>query len=309
MADRQQFRERVLAERGFRKDPRDESWFNLKTRKSLSYEAVRDYNEMSWRAAASNTVVPDGEFWFYSLDPLATRVCEQQLARWNLERLHAVIKAQTAPGQPLTVLTIDDPQYWQSLTTEEVIAKMERVQVDSPIWKRADGELKIRQLREASQQRSEGESDHSQTVASPAVSFECIKSKPLRQIAERDWRECWIAFNAGCWKSVLILSGGILEAIVLSKLSRRRSKALKAKAAAGGKPELDSWTLGKMIAVGKELELFGPSIDMLPSPMKDYRNLAHPGHEIRGRLSISENSARASLNVLTLILEELERVS
>jgi hypothetical protein len=116
-----------------------------------------------------------------------------------------------------------------------------------------------------------------------------------------------LALNASCWKSVLILSGGILEAIVLSKLSRRRSKAFKAKAAGGGKTDLNSWTLGKMITVGKELNLFGPAIDMLPAPMKDYRNLAHPGYEVRHKLSVTKTSAHTSLQVLQLILEEIPR--
>ncbi len=297
----------MLAARGFKEDPRRQTWFNLKTRKSLSHQAIRDYNEMSWKAPLSS-IVPIGEFWFYSSGGLAIQVCEEQLAQWGLETLRPLIQVpgQFAPN-PSIVTSIDDPNYWKPLTDDQVIEKMQGGQAGSPIWNRAEGELRIRELRSASQRRSEVVDQNPAPAIPGDANLGCIKSKSLRNIAERDWKECCLALDAGCWKSVLILSGGILEAIVLSKLSRRRSKAVKAKAAGGGNPDLNSWTLGKMIAVAKELKLFGPAIDMLPAPMKDYRNLAHPGYEVRKKLSISEKSARASFHVLTLILEELER--
>ncbi len=305
--DRDQYRERVLAESGFREDPANESWFNLKKRKSLTHEALRDYDEISWKATLSS-IVPASEFWFYSLGALAFQVCEKQLARWNLQVLRPVIKAYTSPGQPPVTVTIDDPKYWEPLSDEEVVEKMRSGQPDSLIWLRAQGELTLRrELREASRRKSEG--DSGVTPAVPAANFGCIKSKRLREIAERDWEECSKALNAGCWKSVLVLSGGIVEAILLSKLSHRRSAARKTRAAKGGDSDLDSWTLGKMIAAAKELKLLGPEIEMLPAPMKDYRNLAHPGYEVRHKLSISEKSARASFHVLSLILEELEKAA
>jgi hypothetical protein len=296
----------VLAAKGFKEDPRRRTWFNLKARKSLSHQAIRDYDEMSWKTPFSS-IVPVGEFWFYSSGGLAIQVCEEQLAQWGLDTLRPVIQVpgQFAPNR-MIVTNIDDPRYWEPLTDEQVIEKMQGGQAGSPIWNRAEGELRIRELRRASQRRSEVV-DQNPAPAVPDANLGCIKSKSLRNIAERDWKECSLALDAGCWKSVLILSGGILEAIVLSKLLRRRSKAVKAKAATGGSPDPNSWTLGKMIAVAKELDLFGPAIDMLPAPMKDYRNLAHPGYEVRKKLSISEKSARASFHVLTLILEELER--
>lgn len=306
MDQREQYRVGVLAAKDFKEDPRRRTWFNLKARKSLSHQAIRDYDEKSWKAPLSS-IVPVGEFWFYSSGGVTIQICEEQLAQWGLGTLRPVIQipGQFAPN-PMIVTNINDPRYWEPLTDDQVIEKMQDGQAGSPIWNRAEGELRIRELRRASQRRSEVVEQNPAPAIADA-NLGCIKSKRLRNIAERDWKECCLALDAGCWKSVLILSGGILEAIVLSKLSRRRSKAVKAKAASGGNPDLNSWTLGKMIAVAKELNLFGPAIDMLPAPMKDYRNLAHPGYEVRKKLSISEKSARASVHVLTLILEELEK--
>ena len=113
--------------------------------------------------------------------------------------------------------------------------------------------------------------------------------------------------NAGCWKSVVILTGGVLETIILSMLTRRKTKALKANSARGFRSDIQRWTLGQMIAVAEELRLFGPEIAMLPRPVKEYRNLAHPGDEIREGLGVSEASATASLHTLRLILDELSK--
>ena len=115
----------MLAAKGFKEDLRRQTWFNLKARKSLSHQAIRDYDEKSWKAPLSS-IVPIGEFWFYSSGGLAIQVCEEQLALWDLKTLRPVIQV---PGQfvpnPIVVTYIDDPRYWEPLSDEQVIEKMQ----------------------------------------------------------------------------------------------------------------------------------------------------------------------------------------
>lgn len=198
-------------------------------------------------------------------------------------------------------MNIDDPKYWEALSDEEVVAQMQSGQANSLIWNRAEGELKIRQFKRSMQNKSVASS------APPPADFSCVTSTKLRAIAERDWKECWAALNAGCWKSVIVLTGGILETVILSMLTRRKTKALKAGSARGFRSDIQRWTLGQMIAAAEGLKLFGPEIKMLPHPVKEYRNLAHPGDEIREGLNVSEASATASLHTLRLILDELSK--
>ena len=181
---------------------------------------------------------------------------------------------------------------------------MQGGQAGSPIWNRGEGELKIREFKRSRQDQSAV----SALTAPPPADFSCVTSSRLRAIAERDWKECCAALNARCWKSAVILTGGILETIILSMLARRKTKALKANAARGFQPDIQRWTLGQMIAVAEELKLFGPAIQMLPRPLKEYRNLAHPGDELREGLRVGESSAMASFHALILILDELSRV-
>jgi len=162
-------------------------------------------------------------------------------------------------------------------------------------------------LEERARQRADALIAEPKSSSSPKANFSFVKLTKLLHIAERDWEECWRALNAGCWKSALILSGGILETVLLSFLLRRRKKALATGAAQKANNDITKWTLGKIIDVTKELGLLTPPIDMLPLPMKEYRNLAHPGAEIREQISFSEAEARAAFHTLQAILGELGR--
>jgi len=161
---RENYRTGMLAAKGFKEDLRRRTWFNLKARKSLSHQAIRDYDEKSWRAPLSS-IVPIGEFWFYSSGRLTIQVCEEQLALWGLETLRPVIQV---PGQfvpdPMVVTNIDDPRYWEPLTDEQVIEKMQGGQAGSPIWKRAEGELNIRRFKHS---QLEHEEEMAKRTASP----------------------------------------------------------------------------------------------------------------------------------------------
>jgi hypothetical protein len=55
--------------------------------------------------------------------------------------------------------------------------------------------------------------------------FAFIANPELRMILERDYKEIQRAFIAQCWKSVIILSGGSIEAILMDLLMKNQSAA------------------------------------------------------------------------------------
>jgi hypothetical protein len=196
-------------------------------------------------------------------------------------------------------LTIYDPAYWDRLTDEQVRQLQFGAMVGSEMWGHAKDVLEERERKRAQEDAIKASVS---IPAMPKVNFSCVKSVKLRKIAERDWDECRRALNAECWKSVLILSGGILETVLLSLLMRRRKKARATVAGSKANPDITKWTLGKIIEVTIELGLLKPAISMLPSAMKDYRNLAHPGDEIREQIHFSEAEAKAAFHTLQSIL-------
>jgi hypothetical protein len=148
--------------------------------------------------------------------------------------------------------------------------------------------------------RRERERESDQTIYS--VDFSFIASAKLRSIAARDWDECQRAFKSKCWKSVLILAGGLVETILLSQLARRKKRALKTKAASGASTDLTRWDLSRLIRAARELKIVPPAVEALPEPLRQYRNLAHPGNEMREKLKFGEPDATTAFHALRAIL-------
>ena len=77
------------------------------------------------------------------------------------------------------------------------------------------------------------------TPVTERLDFSFPSASELRSIVERDFVEVQRAYISECWKSVIILCGGLLETILLDALIKRRADALSAKGAPKG--DLDRW--------------------------------------------------------------------
>jgi hypothetical protein len=131
--------------------------------------------------------------------------------------------------------------------------------------------------------------------------FSCISDPALRKVLERDYAEIQRAFNAQCWKSVLILSGGAIEAVLLNLLLQNQSAAQAAPKAPKGKPDISRWDLVDLINVCVEIRLVTNGVEKLSHSVRDYRNLVHPGSEIRNNLTFGAEEAKIALEVLHIV--------
>lgn len=73
--------------------------------------------------------------------------------------------------------------------------------------------------------------------------FSFIKDFKLKNIIERDYQEIQRAFISQCWKSVLILAGGLIEAVLLDGLQVKGSLVNTAQKAPQNKSDLLKWDL------------------------------------------------------------------
>jgi len=144
------------------------------------------------------------------------------------------------------------------------------------------------------------------TPVTHQIEFLFIRDSELRNILERDYSEIQRVFIAECWKSVIVLSGGSIEAILLDRLKVDESRA-KAANSAPTKTDLARWDLSDLIKVGVELKIVEPSAETLAGVVRQYRNLIHPGNELRNKLSIGRLDAESALNVLRIIHRDLSR--
>jgi hypothetical protein len=146
--------------------------------------------------------------------------------------------------------------------------------------------------------------DSSSTPVTEQRDFTFIHDSDLRHILERDFYEIQRAFISQCWKSVIILCGGAIEAILTDLLLANESQA-KASGRASKAPDITRWDLSDLINVAVDLKLVTPGVEKLSHPIREYRNLVHPGNEIRNKLTFNAEEARIALEVLNIVYRDL----
>jgi hypothetical protein len=134
--------------------------------------------------------------------------------------------------------------------------------------------------------------------------FKFISNPDLRTIIERDYDELQRAYISGCWKSVIILCGGAIEAILTDLLVQNETAAKAAKSAPQNS-EIIRWDLSNLIDVAVELSLVSDGINKLSHSLREYRNLVHPGNELRTKLRFDAEEARIALEVLNILHRDL----
>jgi len=99
----------------------------------------------------------------------------------------------------------------------------------------------------------------------------------------------------------------VIEATLLDLLLTDPAAACAAKGAPKGKPDLRKLDLSDVIRVAVELGIVGPGLDRLSDTLRQYRNLIHPGVELRSGLSPQKEEARIALGLLDLLHRELAK--
>lgn len=134
--------------------------------------------------------------------------------------------------------------------------------------------------------------------------FAFIKDSDLRTIIERDYSEIQRAYISNCWKSVIILCGGAIEAILTDLLTSNETAAKSAKSAPK-RPDFTRWDLSELISVAVELNLVSTGVEKLSHSLREYRNLVHPGNELRNQLRFGAEEAKIAVEVLNIVHRDL----
>lgn len=140
----------------------------------------------------------------------------------------------------------------------------------------------------------------------PQKDFSFVTDENLREIIERDytWVNKCLAVEA--WKPVIILAGGLIEALLLDGLSKDSAKA-RASSEAPKENDILKWDLSNLIDVAVDLSIINPGAEKLGDAVRHYRNLVHPGNEIRTGLKIEPEEAKIAFQVLNIIIRDLQK--
>ncbi|MGA9571456.1 MAG: hypothetical protein WBS17_15325 [Candidatus Acidiferrales bacterium] len=139
--------------------------------------------------------------------------------------------------------------------------------------------------------------------------FAFVNDARLKGIIERDFGELNRIRSVLSIKSRIVIAGGLIEGLLLDALLARSNDAMAAKDAEkekNGKPKpIEEWRLGSLIKVARELKLISQDAEKHTPTIRDYRNLVHPGREIRERLSVREPVANIADEVLSIVIADL----
>lgn len=160
-----------------------------------------------------------------------------------------------------------------------------------------------------------------------ARDFSYIRNVELRQIVERDYNDLMLRlFPMQTWKSVVIIAGSILEALLHDLMTRdeaRISLAMKCGRAPtvtngarrGRKRDLkindkeNQWLLNDYIEVADDLALLPTGWKIsVQAVLRDFRNYVHPRKEIGASDKITDGEAFQSVGCLMRICDHMQRV-
>lgn len=157
------------------------------------------------------------------------------------------------------------------------------------------------------------------TTLNDQVSFDFISSDDLRKSLENDYAELTKAISASMWKSACILAGSIAEAVLIDYiavvsncnaelenlavgnigLQKLIDAAIGVDVVGGEQPPDAGWKFAQLADKGAMARKSGASNSLrtayvMSSAVADFRNLIHPGRELRLKEHVDENLALAA---------------
>lgn len=127
------------------------------------------------------------------------------------------------------------------------------------------------------------------------MTFEFISDKKFQELLERDYQELESCINVKATKSVLVLSGSIIEALLIEFFLQFLPTGFT-------REKIFRLTFQDLLDLAEKEALLTQREKNLAWVIKDYRNLIHPGKEIRKEEKFDFESAQISLSLVKIIV-------
>jgi len=140
-------------------------------------------------------------------------------------------------------------------------------------------------------------------------SWEFIKDDELKKIIVRDYDELRRILKVQAPKSAIVLSGSILEAVLVNIIRQNEDKGkqayLKVFTKVTSAPPIQEWSLNQLILIGAELGILDGDTKRHADVIREYRNLIHPMVEVRRNSGLDNEILIAHLSLLKRIFRVL----
>jgi hypothetical protein len=135
----------------------------------------------------------------------------------------------------------------------------------------------------------------------PRHQFEFVHNVELRPVLERALADSRDALERGEFGMALILSCGVIEAVLTDALDHARPQAHDAP-----EPRMADWSFETRIATAERAGLIRGGCARLPPVARRYRDLTDADGELRPDASVSEREARLARQVLHVVMRDLD---
>jgi len=132
------------------------------------------------------------------------------------------------------------------------------------------------------------------------MEFEFISDDSFQDILKRDFQELTKCRETKSSKSVLILSGSILEALLTDYFQENLPAGYTAKT-------ILETTLSTLLDLAETEKIISKSEKSLATVIKDYRNLIHPGREVRKKESFDHETSELAFSILGILISRIEQ--
>lgn len=131
--------------------------------------------------------------------------------------------------------------------------------------------------------------------------FEFVHDAELRPVLEQTFANSRDAFERGEFGLALILSCGVIEAVLTDALDHARRQPLDA-------PEghIANWSFERRIAAAESAGLIHGGCARLPPVARTYRDVTDADGELRKDVRVSEREARLAGQVLRVVMRDLD---
>lgn len=129
--------------------------------------------------------------------------------------------------------------------------------------------------------------------------FDFIQDQKFKRILIRDYVEMNNCIEAKAYKSVLVLSGSIIEALLLEFLTNNPPNGFT-------KSKIDKLRFFELIELSETINLISKTTKDLSSVIREYRNYIHPSKELRSESDINEDKAIIACRLVNMVISNVK---
>lgn len=145
--------------------------------------------------------------------------------------------------------------------------------------------------------------DESPSAVTSELTF--ITDANLRDSIRMDLSTATSTLHNGEWKASTVLSGAVIEALLLWKIQENLKQFSKLSNKPKGDPE--TWVLAELIRVAAELGFIETQTSEQAGHARNFRNLIHPGKAQRASQVCDWGTAHSALGAVASTIRDLER--